>query len=147
MAAVLGIVLLGIAPPPSAADTTTPATISTRQAPPASQPAPATRVELQAYRGFGQDRHGSEGTPMRLDVTVELAGCADGNMEAMAVDAGGWRHEVAEGCTSAPTPATAEPGPDREQPAAAASPAGPPSIKPSTTDCDPATWNCRTTAR
>lgn len=147
MAAALGIALLDSASPLSAADTTTPATISTRPAPPASQPAPATKVELQAYRGFDRGRHGAEGTPMRLDVTVELAGCADGNREATAIDAGGWRHEVAEGCTSAPTPATAEPGPDREQPTAAASPAGPPSIKPSTTDCDPATWNCRTTAR
>lgn len=145
--AAFGIVLFGLASPLPAADTTAPATISTRQAPPASQPAPATRVELQAYRGFDKGRHGSEGTPMRLDVAVELADCANGNMEATAVDAGGWRHETTEGCTPAPAPATAEPAPEREQPAATASPTEAPSARPSATDCDPATWNCRTTAR
>jgi len=121
-----------------------PARPGTQRAPEAEPPAPTT-IRLQAYRGFDKGRHGGQGTPMRLDVAVELDGCADGNLESRAIDAGGWHHETAESCQGdARASAAAGPG-DAHQPASPPAPATPPAKD--SPACNPATWNCRSPAR
>ena len=170
-ALLLTALVLACCPPLVAADDT--ATVTSTARPPARAPQPAGTVRLESYRGFdrpspagaepardtgdtatGADR-GREpapghatglrpATPMRIDVGVDLATCPDGNLEASAVDAGGWHHGIDDACThgAAPVHGAVTLHPARSPPATA--PGARPPAPQDAPSCDPATWNCRT---
>lgn len=137
----------------TAADPAPLATVSTARAP-APVPTPAGTIRLEAFRNFrhqtpeqwrapalhpGAGLSGSRSTPTAIGVAVDLVSCADGNLAASAIEAGGWQHRIGGPCANASAPRQgsvtlrAPPASTPSAPAAAGRPAA----------CDPATWVCR----